>query len=202
MININKKIYVIIIICITIVYIGIKYVFNQEENVEFEESLFIEENVQNEVIQEPQKIKIHITGEVNNEGIVELEEGSRIDDAIKAAGDITELADLSKVNLAYELSDGQKVYIPSVNEEIEEYATSDAGENVLEEKSSSNGKININIASSEELQTISGIGESLANRIIDYRNSNGKFKSVEDLKNVSGIGDKKFEDIKSKIIVK
>ena len=202
MININKKIYVIIIICITIVYIGIKYVFNQEENVEFEESLFIEENVQNEVIQEPQKIKIHITGEVNNEGIVELEEGSRIDDAIKAAGDITELADLSKVNLAYELSDGQKVYIPSVNEEIEEYATSDAGENVLEEKSSSNGKIDINIASSEELQTISGIGESLANRIIDYRNSNGKFKSVEDLKNVSGIGDKKFEDIKSKIIVK
>ena len=202
MININKKIYVIIIICITIVYIGIKYVFNQEENVEFEESLFVEENVQNEVIQEPQKIKIHITGEVNNEGIVELEEGSRIDDAIKAAGDITGLADLSKVNLAYELSDGQKVYIPSVNEEIEEYATSDAGENVLEEKSSSNGKININIASSEELQTISGIGESLANRIIDYRNSNGKFKSVEDLKNVSGIGDKKFEDIKSKIIVK
>ena len=201
MININKKIYVIIIICITIVYIGIKYVFNQEENVEFEESLFIEENVQNEVIQEPQKIKIHITGEVNNEVIVELEEGSRIDDAIKAAGDITELADLSKVNLAYELSDGQKVYIPSVNEEIEEYATSDAGENVLEEKSSSNGKININIASSEELQTISGIGESLANRIIDYRNSNGKFKSVEDLKNVSGIGVKKFEDIKSKIIV-
>ncbi len=202
MININKKIYIIISICITIVYIGIKYVFNQEENVEFEESLFVEENVQNEVVQEPQKIKIHITGEVNNEGIVELEEGSRIDDAIKAAGDITVLADLSKVNLAYELSDGQKVYIPSVNEEIEEYATSDAGENVLEEKSSSNGKININIANSEELQTISGIGESLANKIIDYRNSNGKFKNVEDLKNVSGIGDKKFEDIKSKIIVK
>ena len=164
--------------------------------------MFVEENVQNEVVQEPQKIKIHITGEVNNEGIVELEEGSRIDDAIKAAGDITVLADLSKVNLAYELSDGQKVYIPSVNEEIEEYATSDAGENVLEEKSSSNGKININIANSEELQTISGIGESLANKIIDYRNSNGKFKNVEDLKNVSGIGDKKFEDIKSKIIVK
>ena len=202
MININKKIYIIISICITIVYIGIKYVFNQEENVEFEESLFVEENVQNEVVQEPQKIKIHITGEVNNEGIVELEEGSRIDDAIKAAGDITVLADLSKVNLAYELSDGQKVYIPSVNEEIEEYATSDAGENVLEEKSSSNGKININIANSEELQTISGIEERLANKIIDYRNSNGKFKNVEDLKNVSGIGDKKFEDIKSKIIVK
>lgn len=202
MIYINKKIYIIIIICITIVYIGIKYGFNQEKNVEFEESFFVEENVQNEVIQEPQKIKIHITGEVNNEGIVELEEGSRIDDAIKAAGDITVLADLSKVNLAYELSDGQKVYIPSVNEEIEEYATSDAGENVLEEKSLSDGKININIANSEELQTISGIGESLANRIIDYRNSNGKFKNVEDLKNVSGIGDKKFENIKSKIIVK
>ena len=63
------------------------------------------------------KIKVHITGEVLNQGLIELEEGSRIDDAIKVAGNITEFADLSKVNLAYELSDGQKVYIPSIKDE-------------------------------------------------------------------------------------
>lgn len=148
------------------------------------------------------KIKVHITGEVLNQGLIELEEGSRIDDAIKVAGNITEFADLSKVNLAYELSDGQKVYIPSIKDETEEYISESAGESVLEDEDVKDGKININTADIDLLQTINGVGESLASKIIDYRKQNGKFKSVEDLKNVSGIGDKKFEDIKDKVIVK
>lgn len=163
-----------------------------------EETLDEDKVVYNEV----SKIKVHITGEVNNEGIVELNEGARIDDAIKVAGNVTSLADLSKVNLAYELSDGQKVYIPSKNEEIDEYASFEAGEDVLEESEVSQGKININVADSSALQTINGVGESLANKIIAYRDANGKFKSVEELKNVSGIGEKKFEDIKEKVVVK
>ena len=148
------------------------------------------------------KIKVHITGEVLNQGLIELEEGSRIDDAIKVAGNITEFADLSKVNLAYELSDGQKVYIPSIKDESEEYISENAGENVIEDEDVKDGKININTADIDLLQTINGVGESLANKIIDYRKQNGKFKSIEDLKNVSGIGEKKFEDIKDKVIVK
>ena len=148
------------------------------------------------------KIKVHITGEVLNQGLIELEEGSRIDDAIKVAGNITELADLSKVNLAYELSDGQKVYIPSIKDESEEYISENAGENVIEDEDVKDGKININTADIDLLQTINGVGESLANKIIDYRKQNGKFKSIDDLKNVSGIGEKKFEDIKDKVIVK
>ena len=148
------------------------------------------------------KIKVHITGEVLNQGLIELEEGSRIDDAIKVAGNITEFADLSKVNLAYELSDGQKVYIPSIKDESEEYISENAGENVIEDEDVKDGKININTADIDLLQTINGVGERLASKIIDYRKQNGKFKSVEDLKNVSGIGDKKFEDIKDKVIVK
>ena len=148
------------------------------------------------------KIKVHITGEVLNQRLIELEEGSRIDDAIKVAENITEFADLSKVNLAYELSDGQKVYIPSIKDESEEYISENAGENVIEDEDVKDGKININTADIDLLQTINGVGESLANKIIDYRKQNGKFKSIDDLKNVSGIGEKKFEDIKDKVVVK
>lgn len=158
----------------------------------------IDEKTENKV----SKIKVHITGEVLNQGLIELEEGSRIDDAIKVAGNITEFADLSKVNLAYELSDGQKVYIPSIKDESEEYISENAGENVIEDEDVKDGKININTADIDLLQTINGVGESLANKIIDYRKQNGKFKSIDDLKNVSGIGEKKFEDIKDKVIVK
>lgn len=157
-----------------------------------------DEKIENKI----SKIKVHITGEVLKQGLIELDEGSRIADAINEAGNITEFADLSKVNLAYELSDGQKVYIPSIKDETEEYISESAGESVLEDEDVKDGKININTADIDLLQTINGVGESLASKIIDYRKQNGKFKSVEDLKNVSGIGDKKFEDIKDKVIVK
>ena len=157
-----------------------------------------DEKIENKI----SKIKVHITGEVLKQGLIELDEGSRIADAINEAGNITEFADLSKVNLAYELSDGQKVYIPSIKDETEEYISESAGESVLEDEDVKDGKININTADIDLLQTINGVGESLASKIIDYRKQNGKFESVEDLKNVSGIGDKKFEDIKDKVIVK
>lgn len=106
------------------------------------------------------------------------------------------------MNLAYELSDGQKVYIPSIKDETEEYISESAGESVLEDEDVKDGKININTADIDLLQTINGVGESLASKIIDYRKQNGKFKSVEDLKNVSGIGEKKFESLKEYIVVK
>lgn len=157
-----------------------------------------DEKIENKI----SKIKVHITGEVLKQGLIELDEGSRIADAINEAGNITEFADLSKVNLAYELSDGQKVYIPSIKDETEEYISESAGESVLEDEDVKDGKININTADIDLLQTINGVGESLASKIIDYRKQNGKFKSIEDLKNVSGIGDKKFEDIKDKVILK
>ena len=200
----NKYVYIMIGVGILVIVIGYYFInFKREDEDYIDESLILEDYNETEINNnEIAKIKIHITGEVKNEGIVELEEGARIDDAIKKAGDVTEFADLSKVNLAYELSDGQKVYIPSKNEEIEEYASLDAGENVLEESEAIGGKININVADSSALQTINGVGESLAGKIIAYRELNGKFKSIEDLKNVSGIGEKKFEDIKDKVVVK
>jgi competence protein ComEA len=156
-----------------------------------------------------ENIKIHIAGEVNFNGIIALKEGSRIDDAIEKAGGLTENADISEVNLACPVADGQKIYIPSKAEVLEAKKEEKSIETVIEASSLStsssskngNGKVNINTANLEELQKISGIGESLAQRIINYRTDNGKFKKVEDLKNVSGIGDKKYESIKDQICI-
>lgn len=149
------------------------------------------------------KIKVHIIGEINAPGLYELEENSRINDLIILAGGQTEKADLNKVNLAYELSDGEKIYIPSISDNVSTYIYNDAGENVSEQSTTfpTTGKININKAKLEDLETISGVGPSLAQKILNYRDSNGKFKSIEDLKNVSGIGEKKYESIKEYITI-
>lgn len=155
-------------------------------------------------------IYIHIIGEVKNEGLIELIEGNRIVDAIEKAGGVTEYADLSKVNLAFVLSDGQKVRIPSIYDKDDNtsYITDESGKNVIvdngnsENGNSKSGKININVASQSELETLDGVGPSLAARIIEYRNNKGGFKKIEELKNVSGIGESKFEGLKGKVVVK
>lgn len=212
MLKINKK-QTIILLSMLVLAGGIVYYFyinSKQEDMEFlylEENIIQESNVQkNEIDLEEttikQEIVIHITGQVVNCGIVRLEENSRIIDAIEAAGGVTIDADLSKINLAFILSDGQKVYIPSIHDEEEkEYVVEGSGE-FLEEDGELGQSININTATSQQLQKLPGIGESIANRIISYRNSNGKFEKIEDLKNVSGIGEAKFNNIKEYICVK
>ncbi|MBR4260482.1 MAG: helix-hairpin-helix domain-containing protein [Clostridia bacterium] len=158
-------------------------------------------------------IYIHIIGEVKNQGIIKLQSGQRIIDAIEKAGGVTEEADISKVNLAFILSDGQKVRIPNVNDKEENviYVTDSSGKNVILDAEmgvaignggANGGKVNINTANQTELETLSGIGPSLAAKIIEHREKNGKFKSVEELKNVSGIGDAKFEGIRKQVVIK
>lgn len=98
------------------------------------------------------------------------------------AGGLTEEADISKINLAYILSDGEKIYIANINDED----IQNTEENM---QSSQAQKININTASISELTSLNGIGESLAKSVVEYRKKNGKFLKIEDIKNVSGIGD-------------
>lgn len=174
---------------------------NEEENINSEEKNNIDEN--NEEENNNEYIIVHITGAVNEEGIVEIKEGSRISDVIKLAGGTTEEADLSKINLAYAVKDGQKIYVPNINDsKTVMYVTDEAGENVLEEeKESSEEKININTATQTELETLNGIGPSTALKIINYRTENGKFKKIEDITNVPGIGESKFENIKESICI-
>ncbi len=160
-------------------------------------------------------VTVHVIGEVNSPGVVTLEEGSRIIDAINMAGGKTEEADLTKVNLAYVIEDGVQIYIPSISEtskiskeeEKIEYIIDGPGEGIVmssasqEKEEEKQVMININTANVEKLQTLPGIGESIASKIIEYREQNGKFKTIEDLKNVSGIGESKFSNIKDKITV-
>lgn len=163
------------------------------------------------------KIIVHISGEVVSPGVISLEEGARIVDAINMADGVTEEADLSKVNLAYVLEDSHKIYIPNINEKEEKEIVENMEDGVVisgsgmsdgndansgNDSKNENVRININTANVKELQKLSGIGEAIALRIVTYRKENGKFNSIEDLKNVSGIGENKFNKIKNNIFVK
>ena len=146
-------------------------------------------------------IKVDVEGAVVAPGVYELNAGARIDDAIAAAGGMTEAAVGTAVNRAQALSDGEQVYVPTQNEVTFGVNSSAAGTSASSGASSSaeSEKISINNATAEELQELSGIGEVLSQRIIDYREKNGGFSSLEDLKNVSGIGDTRFEALKDSI---
>ena len=179
------------------------YISKKNEEINYSNIIISEDESKTENKIEEEIIKVYVTGEVKSPGVIELEGDSRIEDAITLAGGITEKANLSEVNLAYSLEDGQKLYIPSIDDKEEvEYLTTENGENILETNKEGNGKININTASLEKLETLPGVGEALGKRIIEYREENGKFEKIEDLKNVSGIGDKKFESLEEYIVVK
>ena len=200
--NSKQKIILGVIGIIMLIFIGYCIIKKTESN-NYTELEIIEENNENleeEIIDK--KIVVHITGEIENEGIIEIETDSRLADVIDEAGGTTDEADLSKVNLAYSVEDGQKIYIPNVNDEkVEEYITKEAGQDVIVEEEQIIDKVNINTAKQTELETLSGIGPSTALKIINYREENGEYETIEDLKNVPGIGEAKFENIKESICV-
>jgi len=206
--EILKSIILVIVVCVAII-IGIVYYKQETEAFVYENILENESFQENSNMVENESetsnlniIKVYVTGEVHSPGVKELIEGSRIEDAIIAGGGITNMADIKNVNLAYCLEDGQKLYIPSINDPNKEYIYSENGTGIIENsEKEAKQKVNINKASIEELSKLSGVGESLARRIVNYREENGKFKSIADLKNVSGIGDKKFEGLKEYITV-
>ena len=137
---------------------------------------------------------VHVSGCVANPGLYELEEGSRLASAIEAAGGFTEDAACDSVNLARRLEDGEMVVVLPMS------AGSGANEEIPEAKTASS-LININTATAEELEQLPGIGPSTAQKIVSDRMANGSFKSPDDLKRVTGIGDKKFETISALICV-
>lgn len=154
-------------------------------------------------VTETKEIVVHVTGAVKNPGVYTLEEGKRVKDAIEMAGAHLPEADLSCLNLAQKLHDEDKLYIPRIGEieDLSESKSSYYGATVGI-SSKNDGKIDINTADETELTQLPGIGPMTAQKIIDYRTKSGSFKAIEDIKNVSGIGDKKFEQIKDKIKVR
>lgn len=159
------------------------------------------EDVQNE------NIFVEIKGEVLNPDVYELEKGSIVRDLILVSGGLTEIGDTSNINQARELQNGECIVVLSKQEILDMKSSSneilkvDNVNNFNVESFSDDDKVNINTASKEELKTLSGIGDGLAEAIISYREENNGFNEIEDIKNVSRIGDKTFEKFKDKITV-
>ena len=227
----NKKQKIVIgIIGAIIIMAFLYYIYAKEDD----SIISTEENITENVVEkseksekttneETNKIVVHVSGAVNQEGIVELQENSRISDAINIAGGLKENADTKHINLAFKLEDGMKIYIPTIEEtkeqntqiqnqnridETSKYVTSSSGvvqeeqTNGQQSEQKKNEKININTATQTELETLPGIGPATSLKIINYREENGKFETIEEIKEVSGIGDAKYENIKDLICVK
>ncbi|NMA83286.1 MAG: transporter [Epulopiscium sp.] len=166
-----------------------------------ETPLFQEINSTSVVDEEKESIcVVHITGAVYQPNIYALPLGSRIYDVIELAGGATEDADLDQINLAMKIKDEQKIYIPSFGEEFDKIQKEN-NNNSMQLDEEDMHMININIASSNSLEALPGIGPVTAANIIEYREKNGAFQTIEDIQKVSRIGPKTFEKIKSKITV-
>lgn len=249
--NLSQKQKIVIIIVITVIIAGVGYfAYATETEKQNETNLEIakteekeDDEKENKKESKEEKIIVHLSGAVEKEGIIELNENSRMADAIEKAGGLKENACIDEINLAYKLEDGMKIYIPT-KEECKKQTTSNGTEiNTGKTNSggaSSNGgtistgttnnggktsngstsitgatsnggtsgnnmkkqgKVNINTASQTELETLPGIGPSTALKILNYRKEKGKFKKIEDIKEVSGIGDSKYNKIKDLITI-
>lgn len=148
------------------------------------------------------EVVIHVAGAVLRPGVYSLPEGSRVIDAVAAAGGPSGAADANAVNLARRVYDGERLYVPTRDETRRGDWGSDGGAGGGLPTGSGpgpGGKVNLNTATRAELEALPGIGPSLAGRIIDYRTRNGPFRTPEELMNVSGIGEKRFADLEGLI---
>lgn len=167
------------------------------------------------------KIQVDVKGAVKNPGVITVQANQRVDVVIKKAGGIKKDADLNQVNLSHKLADQMLVYIPVKGDETqinspvlvkndkndtsqvdgEETASSGTSDEGIDQPDG-NEKVNINSAPKEKLTELNGIGDKKADQIVAYRQEKGSFKTIEDLKNVSGIGDKIFESLSDQITIK
>ena len=151
------------------------------------------------------EVVVHVCGAVRSPGVIRLPQGSRVSDALDLAGGATGKAELAGVNLAARVADGQQIVVPE-----RPAAGAAAGQPAVDGASggeaaagspTAGALVNINTASLAELDTLQGVGTSTAQKIIDYRTANGGFRSIDEIRNVSGIGDSRFAAIKDAITV-
>ena len=185
----NKILYILIVLVFLGVFWG-WYHFKQSSEATIGISDAASLNAEGEENKAEQgQMMVHITGAVKQPGVVSLNQGARLIEAIELVGGVTEAADLDSLNLARKLQDEEKIHIPAIGEVSQSSLT---GENT---------KVNINTASLEELKSLPGVGDVIAQGIIDYREKNGGFKQLEELKNVTRIGDKIYEGLSESITV-
>jgi len=190
-----KLLFMVLGICIGI-FIVFYQVFDKEPqgdlNLDEELALETESNLEPVSVEEAKNIFVDIKGAVHNEGVYEAREGMRVKDIVDLAGGFIEEAEVRQVNMAERVEDEMVIYVPRIGEELTEVDS-----NTISDKAK--GKVSLNKATQEEFETLSGIGPSKAAAIISYREENGPFKKLEDLMQVSGIGEKSFEKIKDSL---
>lgn len=227
--NINKRkaiftVLIILIVLYRLIFGSTRAIFEKREKInnpqnteasrEVNGGIEKKENTSNDIIknEDNKKITIYISGAVANPGVITIEADKRLDDAVQKVGGFTKDADLERINLAMKVEDSQHYIIPEKGDgsQLTDSKQDLKGDSQLvgsqssdtmksNTNGSSNGKININLADQSQLETIPGVGPSTAKKIIDYREKEGKFSEVEDIKNISGIGDKKFENMQEYI---
>ena len=201
-----------ICLCFIIIYVS----FNSDVKTVEPEVIALSDNEEKEEIIEAavETIFIDIKGEVDNPGVYEMQLGDRVIDAVQLAGGFTDKATTDNVNLSKKLKDETVIIIPSYLKDYENVTIKndyeiDSNNNIVKSDESENDEknessfnlVNINTASVVELMSLDGIGESKAKAIIEYRDTNGDFKNILDIKNVSGIGESIYEKIKDYITV-
>lgn len=198
----NKKTIALIVVLIILFTVSVMMYGRNKEKVfqdEYMDNIFVEEEEKEILVEvgdtEANKsyIVVEVKGEVTRPDVYELEEGSIVKELIDMAGGLTKEADISRINRAKKLQNHELVVIGNINDK--------ENTNMIEESSEAeyDGLININSANLEELKKISGVGDVKAQSIIEYREKNGGFKSIDEIKNIDGIGEKTFEKIKDKI---
>jgi competence protein ComEA len=146
-------------------------------------------------------VVVHVSGAVAEPGLVRLEAGSRVDDAVQAAGGAQEDADLAALNLARPLTDGEQIHVPRIGDEPVPTAGASGTGGGGEPAAAADGLVDINTASASELEELPGVGPAIAGRIVQHREINGPFSSVDDLLEVSGIGPATLERIRPQATV-
>lgn len=191
----NKKIKAafLVFIIIAALFIFLKSEHERDSRIVIGETDPIDSST-SEAITESVEIIIDVSGAVKSPSVVKLPEGSRVYEAIDAAGGLCEDASLNSLNRAAVLNDGDKIYIPTEDDQT-------INSTNIKMSSEKSDIININTATLENLQTLSGIGPATAEKIVDFRSTNGPFRSIEELMDVSGIGEKTFEKIKEKLCI-
>ena len=179
----------ILILLILIIALGIRLLnLNKEQ-----EKVVMTDGVSSN--KQSMEMYVDISGEVNKPGVYLVNDGTRLYEVIEKAGGLTDNANTDQINQAGYVEDGEKIVIPSLNDEVVKNTDVQPGT-----FNSNSGLININTASKDQLMEITGVGEVIAERIIDYRKNN-RFKSIEDIMNVNGIGNATYDKMKSQITV-
>ncbi|WP_196598153.1 helix-hairpin-helix domain-containing protein [Pectinatus frisingensis] len=192
-----RKQLIVLLTIIAIVAAITYYVDESGKSVELEAASTNENmTVSPMTVENGNKLVVYVTGAVNSPGVIELPEGSRIVDAVNKCGGMNESADTENINLAQKITDAAQIKIPIRSENTNTVSLSDGKSNSID-----NNRVNINTADESVLDTLPGIGPAMAKRIVEYRQNQGNFQSIDDLKKVRGIGEAKYIKLKDKITI-